>query len=212
MSILKGVMSFTRFNVKCDTKLSVQEVVEKINLFRFRPLDPRGEDSETLGFCPFLNEYDDEKSIEVGDLFYDDLIILSMRSDTLSVPKELLRSLTKKSMQAYVRDHKRLPDRTIKKEIELAEIKGLRGKILPKTKITECTWCQESQELRVFSRAPSTIDRFLELFQQTFMLKPERQDFAVKAFRFGKDNHEAIAVEALGHEPLYVPPLRVDIQ
>jgi hypothetical protein len=210
MPILKGAMTYTRFRVTSLNILSAEEVTSRLNLFRFRPLDSRGEDSETLGFCPFQSEYDDERPIEVLDCYFDGKIALSLRMDVLRVPKELLRVLVKKSIAAYQHQHKRFPDRTIKKEIELAESKGLRAKILPHTKIVEALWCQKSQELRIFSRSATVIDRLVELFQQSFMLKPERRDCALEAFDYNEKKSITVPVN-FGHEPLYVPPLRIEV-
>lgn len=211
MAIAKGVMTYTRFRVASPKEFSAEEIAERLNLFRFRPLDPRGEDNETQGFCPFQSEYDDEKTIAPQDFYFDGKLALSLRVDAIKLPKELLRTLVKKSIAAYQRDHKRFPDRTVKKEIELAEAQSLRAKVLPSTKIVEAMWCQKSQELRLFSRSTAVIDRFLELFQQSFMLKPERRDFPTEAYVFSEKRSMAIS-PSFGHEPLYVPPMRVEVQ
>ncbi len=210
MAIIKGAMTYTRFRVTSAQQFSPEEVAERLNLFRFRPLDPRADDMETQGFCAFQSEYDDEKIIVVSDFYYDGKFALSLRVDKLRVPKELLRVLVKKSIAAYHREHRRFPDRTVKKEIELAESKGLRAKILPTTKIIEGLWCPKSQELRIFSRSTANIDRFCELFQQSLLLKPERRDFPAEALAFSENTHVALPA-SFAHEPLYVPPLRVEM-
>lgn len=212
MPIIKGTMSYTRFMIKNEAELAPLSIIEKLNLFKFRPLHERGEDNETIGWCPYLSEYDHEKPLEVSDFLYDDKIVLSMRYDAIVLPKELLKVLVKKSLAAYFRDHKKFPDRTVKKEIELAEARGLRGRVLPKTKIVESIWCQKSEELRVFCRSQSLLDRFLELFQQTFLLKPERRDFPLEAMAYGRQKNIEIATTTLAHQPIFVPPIRVDVQ
>lgn len=211
MAILRGAMSYTRFRVHSPTALTPEAIAERMNLFRFRALDPRGEDNETLGFCSFQSEYDDERTIVVPDFYFDGMIALSMRHDTVRLPKDLLRGLVKRSLVAYQREHGRLADRTVKKEIELAESKSLRAKILPKTKILEAIWCQRSQELKIFTRAAASLDRFIELFQQSFVLKPERRDFPTEAFTFCETTLGTLPPE-LSHEPLYTPPLRMEVQ
>jgi hypothetical protein len=210
MAIIKGAMTYTRFRVTSSSDYSPEAIAERLNLFRFRALDPRADDLETRGFVPFQSEYDDEKTITVQDFYFDGRIALSLRMDSIRVPKELLRVLTKKSIAAYQREHKRFPDRTVKKEIELAESKGLRAKILPTTKIIEALWCQKGQDLRLFSRSTTSIDRFIELFQQCFVLKPERRDFPTEALSFSESKQLALPAN-FSHEPLYVPPLRVEM-
>lgn len=212
MPILKGAMSFTRFRITNEAQISPEQIAERINLFRFRPLHPRAEDTETVGFCPFLAEYDDEKIIETRDFLYDDNIVLCLRIDTLTLPKDLLKFMVKKSLQAYQRDHQRLPDRRVKKEIELAEAQSLRARVLPKTKIVESVWCQKTGELRVFSRAPNMIDRFIDIFQNTFTTKPERRDFPAEALRFSEVTHRKQALLTMIHLPLYAAPIRIEIQ
>lgn len=210
MAILKGAMTYTRYRVLSPSSLTPEAVLERMGLFRFRPLDPRGDDNETLGFCPFQNEYDDERPIAAQDFYFDGKIVLSLRIDSLRLPKDLLRTLVRKSIAAYQREHRKFPDKTTKKEIELAESKGLRAKILPKTKIIEAIWCQKSQDLRVFTRATASLDRFLELFQQSFLLRPERRDFPTEALTFSEKMQMDISAH-LDHEPLYVPPLRMEV-
>ena len=203
-------MTFTRFRVTSPQEYSAEDIAVRLNLFRFRSLDSRGDDNETLGFCPFQSEFEDDKPIAVPDFYFDGKIALSLRIDVLRLPKEILRVLVKKNIATYQREFKRFPDRTTKKEIEIAESRGLRGKILPQTKIVEAIWCQKSQELRIFSRSTTVIDRFVEMFQQSFMLKPERRDFAFEAFVFNEKKQLILPIN-FGHEPLYVPPLRMEI-
>lgn len=206
MPIIKGTMGYTRFLVNSEAVLDAASLVDKINLFRFKPLHPLGEDKESLGFCPYLSEYDLDKTIEIKDFFYDENILLSMRIDTIALPKELLKANVKKSITGYYKDHKKWPDKTVKKEIELAESKALRARVLPKTKIIEAMWNQKQSSLRIFSRSKVQVDQFCELFTQTFLIRPERCDFS----------HQALSLKAqlevMAHQPLFNPTLRVDVQ
>jgi hypothetical protein len=201
MPIIKGTMGYTRFLVESPTP---QDVVEKLNLFKFRPLHEKGEDNEALGWCPYLNEYDHERAIFAKDCLFDDKVVLSMRHDSITLPKGLLKMLVKKSLAAYERDHQKQADRHVKKELELFEAKALRSRILPKTKLIEAIWCQKNKELRVFSRS-SMVDQFLDLFQQTFLVKPQRRDFIFEGMRES-------SIDSLTHQPIFMPPVRVDVQ
>jgi DNA recombination-dependent growth factor C len=211
MSIFKGVVSYTRFlaNTK-NHQLSFADMAEKLNLFKFRPLHERGEDNQTIGWCPYMAAYDHEKSIEISDFKYDDKIILTMRLDVLVLPKELLKSLVKKNLNSYQQDHNKLPDKTVKKEIEMAEAKALRMRILPKTKVIESLWDQKSHELRVFCRSQNLLEQFLELFMQTFLIRPEKRDFPIEAKYFAKKHQ--INMETLSHQPIFLPTARIDVQ
>lgn len=212
MPILKGNMSYTRFLVKSESNLSGESIVEKLNLFKFRPLHPRGEDNETHGWCVFLSEYETDYDITIKDCIYDDNVVLTMRIDSMVLPKALLKSMVKKSLAQYQRDHNRFPDRTVKKEIELAEIQGLRARIIPRTKIIESVWCPKSNELRIFSRSKSVVDRYLELFQHTFMLQPQLRDFPKEGLIAAQNKNLASTLESLSHQPLFLAPIRVDVQ
>jgi DNA recombination-dependent growth factor C len=206
MPILKGTMGYTRFIVKSEAELDAKAIAEKLNLFKFKPLHPHGEDQETMGWCAYLAEYDPEKSIEMKDFLYDDKIVLSFRMDSISIPKDLLKAVVKKSVASYYKDYKKWPDKTVKKEIELAEAKAIRARILPKTKIIEAMWSQQQGELRVFCRSKSQLDQVTELFLQTFLLRPERRDFS-----YGALGHSP-RVEAISHQPMFIKPLPVDVQ
>lgn len=205
-------MGYTRFFVNSDVDFSMDAIKEKLEMFKFRPLHPHGEDTETSGWCAYQSEYDHEKEILIKDFLYDDKIILSLRMDAISLPKQLLKSLVKKAVAQYVRDQGKLPSKMVRKELELAESKGLRARVLPKTKILEALWCQKTKELRVFTRSAKDIDRFLEIFQHTFLLRPDRRDFTFEAFQLCQKERYDINLEHLSHAPIFLPPLRIDVQ
>lgn len=213
MPILKGVMSYTRFLVPCEVKpFAVDEIVEKLMLFRFRPLHPRGEDKQTMGFCPYLFEFDDERPITMMDCFFDDKIVLCFRVDSIVLPINLLKAAVKKSLSVYQKDFKKLPDRTVKKEIEQAEAKALRARILPKSQIIESMWCQKSGEMRVFSRSKTLVDGYIDFFKQTFNLHPIKRDFAHEALVNAKSKSLELNAATLSHQPIFLPPMRIDVQ
>lgn len=211
MAILKGAMGYQRFTVAGEA-LSPEQILSKMRLFAFRPLHERGEDNESVGWSSYLSEYDHEKGLDTKDFLYGEKIILSMRFDAICLPHQLLKSLVKKSIASYQRENKKMPDRTTKKEIELAEAQGLRARVLPKTRIVEAIWCQKAAELRVFNRAAALTDRFLELFQETFLLRPSMRDFAHEAYFFAQGKGTPAAVELLSHAPIFMPPIRIDVQ
>lgn len=206
MSILKGTMSYSSFSIKSEAPLAPEAILEKLRLFKFKALHPHGEDSEAWGWCPYQAEYDLDKSIEIRDFLYDDKIVLSMRVDVISLPKELLKSNIKKSIKSYYQDHKKWPDKVIKKEIEKAEMKALRARVLPKTKIIEAMWDQKQGRLRVFCRAQKQLDQFNDLFAQTFLSRPLPKDFSGLALQHKE------AIEALSFQPLFAMPQPVDVQ
>lgn len=209
MPVLKGAMSFQRFRMTAS-QFSLSEITEKLSLFKFRPLHPRGEDNESFGWVAFQNEYDHEKTIEIGDVHFDNAVVLTLRIDTISLPKLLLKSLVKKSLSAYFRDHQKMADKTVRKEIELSEAQGLRERILPKTRIIEAVWNQTG-ELRIFSRSQTAVDRFLGVFQDTFLLRPERFDAAAQAYHMAYAQEKIPGLDAITHTPLFTPPIRIDV-
>jgi len=210
MSVLKGAMAYQRFTAAGEN-FSAEQIIEKLRLFKFRPLHERGEDKESVGWSSYLSEYDHEKNLEIRDFLYGEKIILSMRLDTISLPSQYLKARVKKSLAEYQREHDKKPDRTVKKEIEAAEIQALRERVLPKTKIIEAVWCQKAQELKVLSRG-SIVERFIELFQETFLIRPSLRDCAHETYWLGHSAGEAHAVELMTHDPIFMPPIRIDVQ
>ncbi len=210
MSVLKGALSYQRFSVGAEP-MSAEEIVKKLSLFKFRPLHEKGEDKESFGWASYLSEYDHEKDLEIRDFLYTDKIILSMRYDSISLPTALLKALIKKSLAHYERDNNKKPDRTVKKEIEATHIQALRARVVPKTRIVEAIWCQKAQELKIMSRTASLVDRFVDLFQQSFLLKPIMRDFAHEAYFYAHAMHEFSRLEHLVHEPLFIAPIRIDV-
>lgn len=210
MSLLQGTMGYQRFRL-AQSDLSAADIAQKLSLFKFRPLHPQGEDNESAGWVAFQSEYDHEKSIEVSDFYYDGKIILCLRVDNLIVPKQLLKSLVKKSLNNYFRDHQKAADKTVRKEIERAEIQGLRQRILAKSRFVEAVW-DLSGELKILSRSHNLVDRFLGVFQDSFLTRPERHDCASQTYDYCLKNDSIIVMDALHHTPLFTPPTRIDVQ
>ena len=144
MSVLKGALGYQRFSVTGEL-LSAEQILEKLRLFKFRPLHERGDDKESAGWSSYLSEYDHEKNLEIRDFLYGEKIILAMRIDMIRLPSQYLKARIKKSLAEYQRDNDRKPDRTVKKEIEAAEIQALRARVLPKT---------ENYRSRLVSKSP----------------------------------------------------------
>ncbi len=210
MPVLQGAMTYQRFRLpKAD--LTAEDVVAKLRLFKFRPLHERGEDVESIGWAPYQSEYDTEKEIELSDSYFDGKIIISLRIDTISLPKAFLKSLVKKSLGAYFKDHGKMADRTTRKEIELAEAQSLRQRVLPKTRIVEAVWNLDG-ELRIFSRAASMTEYFLALFQDTFLMRPERFDAAAQSYDYFFQSEKIPLMDTLTHSPIFSPPLRSEVQ
>lgn len=210
MSVLKGALGYQRFSVAGEN-MNAEQILEKLKLFKFRPLHERGEDKESIGWSSYLSEYDHEKNLEIRDFLYGEKVILAMRVDIISLPSQYLKARIKKSLAEYQRDHDKKPDRTIKKEIEAAEIQALRARVLPKTKVIEAVWCQKAQELKILCRG-SLVDRFVELFQETFLIRPSLRDYAHETYWLAHSTGEAHMVEHITHEPIFMPPIRVDVQ
>lgn len=211
MPILKGLMNYMRFSVAASHEIKPEYFKEKFNLFRFKPLNENGHDDQSLGWVPFLSEYDDEKPIETSDFLYDDKIILTLRMDKINLPKELLKIAIKKAILSYEKQFKKYPDKAVKKEIEIAESKKLRAKVLPKCKVIEAVFSLENNQLRIFSRSASLIDKFVEIFEQTFLLKVSRCDFAWFSLK-SKNNEEFLHdLFLLKQKPLFSPAHQIDI-
>ena len=211
MPVLKSTMGYQRFSITSDN-WTPEQIIEKLRLFQFRPLHEKGDDKESVGWSSFLSEYDHEKKLEISDFLYGEKIILSMRYDIISLPSQLLKARVKKSLQEYFREHNKKADRVLKKEIEAAEAQALRARVLPKIKIVEAVWCQKAQELKILSRSSSLVDRFIELFQETFLLRPSLRDFAYESYWRSHASGLLHNLEALAHEPIFMPPIRVDVQ
>lgn len=178
MSVLSGAMTFQRLYLPNDEKFNEDYIKERLGLFRFRPLHAQGIDNESLGFCPYRSEFDNEKAIEVADFLFDQAIIFSVRLDVIKIPRPLLKALVKKSVIAYQREHGKKADRTVIKEIEKAESAGLRARILPKSTIVEIVWQKNTNEILVLNRSERLVERFIDIFYQSFLVRPLKKDFA----------------------------------
>lgn len=211
MPILKGSLTYQRFRISDEVNLSMDAIIEKMRLFKFRALDSRGFDQESAGWCAYLNEYDHEKELEIKDILYDEKIVLTLRYDQMVLPKPLLKSLIKKSHKAYYDDHKRWPDRTIKKELEQAIVQDLRSRMIPKTKIIEAVWSLESRELRIFSRSKTLVERFLDLFKATFLQKAYERDFTHEAYFFLASKNQSSLLDGYSYTPLFKTSHVVDV-
>lgn len=204
-------MSYQRFLLKMP-ECPVEEVVMKLRLFKFKPLHERGIDNESQGWVSFNHEYDHEKNIEASDLYFDHKIIFSFRLDSISLPKPLLKSLVNKSLQAYRRDHGKMPDKTIRKELELAEAQALRQRCLPKTKIVEVAWDLKTGDFRIFSTSQPMIDRVISLFKSSFLVSPQKIDYAFAAYNQALKEQNISYLDSISLQNIFTPPQRVDYQ
>jgi|GEM_PF-2026876 len=212
MPIIKGTMGYTRFLLNAERPMPVDDIAERLNLFKFRALHDRGEDMESFGWVSYGSEFEWDQPIEISDFYFDRAVVLCARIDKITLPKALLKALVKKSIAAYAKEHQKTPDKTVRQEIQLAETLGLRSRMLPHTTLIEAIWLKDAGELRVFSRSKTKLDRFVELFEQTMMQRPLRHDFAYGAWQLAKVRHEDTALERLTHQPLFIPPIRIDVQ
>lgn len=211
MPILKGLMSYQRFKLEINHKLDHSLFLERLNLFRFKPLKEQADDYETFGWVPYLWEYDEDKKIDEGDFLYDQRLIFCLRIDNIKLPRELIKNNTKKSIKNYYQQFNKWPDKVTKKEIEANEIRSLRAKMIPKTKIIEAILCLNKKEIRIFSKGSSHLDKFLEIFEQSFSLKLTRIDFAWYSLNSQSIKTDFNSLLALHPAPLFQPALRTHI-
>ena len=212
MGVLSGAMGYLRFWIEDDAPDQSLEFFERsLEIRRFVPLHPDGEDLETAGFVPIERPFADEIPL-TNDLFmFDEKVVLGFRVDTISFPKALIRDMVFHRILEHTEKSGDEPGAQTRRAIESSVVHELRRKILPKTRVTDVVWDLQRREVRFFGRGQKTAERFVKLFEQTFQVKLRQSSFAERAMYADLSLRAKGLLETLQPQLIFQPQVRVEV-
>lgn len=166
-SLLKGSVSYTLFST-VESELNSSQVVDNIKERRFVPLKPDYDMS--AGWTVFNREMD-TRAFNLEDVVLGDSVVLSYRQDNYNVPKSLVRSEAKKTLEAKGGDESSTKMLRIQMNESLVE---LRKRSLPRSKITKVVWDRQANQVRIFGNG-AQLERIVTLFERTFGVALKQQ-------------------------------------
>ncbi|MCP4498407.1 MAG: recombination-associated protein RdgC [Deltaproteobacteria bacterium] len=208
MGALKGTASYMRVTIQGDAPDSMDDVEQAIEIRRFVPLTAESEELESSGWVPFEEPYDDVNPIMRDRFHFGDLICLAYREDKVVLPTALFRHEVELRIEKVEEETGEKVDKQMKHTIELAIQAELRQKVLPRSKIIEMVWSQSTREMRVFARGKIVTERICDLFERTFELPFEVNDYARQAFELDLSDGSRSILEGLCAENVFEPVVR----
>jgi recombination associated protein RdgC len=171
MPALKGSLTYARFFVEGEPPDDLRDrYLRTIRLRAMKPLEPDDEANERSGWCRVGEPFETELDYE--DVFYNEYINLSFRTDRWVIPGPLMRRRLREAETAYLARKGR--ERVSRKErAELKEMvaRKLRRELAPTTRASDLSWSLQDGIVRFFSHAARSGAAMTELFQKTFDLK-----------------------------------------
>ena len=170
MGVLSGSLTTTSYRVGGRLPDNLKERVQsQLTAHKFIPIEPQSDRTDSVGWVSTHDPFD--TNFHVGDVFWGEYMLFTLRRDTLAVPPSVFKIYLAKRLEevrvelGLERLNKAQKDNA--REILEAE---LRRKILPAVKLVDVAWSMTREELWLFSASASVRARFEELFQRTFKL------------------------------------------
>lgn len=204
MGVFSGTITATAYRVPVLPE-DWNKVFEEMTRARFKPLDPSSAKELSMGWVltedPFSTEFNRNA------VFYGSTLTLTLRVDQISVPGTQLKLHVQRELKERLKKEGREHFSRKEQEEIMEEIKfDLIRRTLPMIKLAEVVWNTDSGRAWFFSRSPSMVEPFEELFRETFgvQLYPETP-YAVAASLVGEAeaDHMLDWDQALLVEPRY---------
>jgi recombination associated protein RdgC len=170
MSVLKGVITYTKYQVEgVMPDDHHQKFMARIRTREFRALTPEDADDISVGWVPIERPYDEEISFRTEGVFFVSYLNLGLRIDRWKFPAALIKAKVTSAETAYrAKTGKERISKAEKKELRDMVERKLRRDGVPVTKVVDFTWNMDSREVRVFGASSSVLEHFYELFEKTF--------------------------------------------
>jgi recombination associated protein RdgC len=207
MPALSGSLTYARLFVEGDLPDDFRDkYVNALRLRAMKPLEADDDMPERSGFCAFGDPYQLELSYEL--VFYNAFLNLGFRTDRWSIPSSLLRANVREAEQAYLekKGRERLSKRE-KEELKALVLRQMRKQTTPLVRTVDLCWSLDERVVRFFTHSQRTILAMSDLFTKTFGLKLVPEAPFTLAERFGLDDAQQAAWDAL--EPI---DLRSDVR
>jgi recombination associated protein RdgC len=174
MPALRGSLTYARFFVEGGAAALPDDHRERfmrsIRLRAMRPLEPDDEELERSGWSKIGEPHEIELTYD--DVFFNEYVNLTFRTDRWVIPTPLLKSKLKEAEANYLdkksREGRQRLSRREKNELKLLVQKKLRKTMDPSTRAIDFSWSLNEGIVRFFSHAEKPAATMMELFKKTF--------------------------------------------
>ncbi len=212
MGVLGGSISYIRYFVDGAVPNNMTEVFERaLEIRRFVPLHPEGDDTQTQGWVPVQRPFSDDEPITNAHFLFGERILLGYREDALSLPKPMIRDKLAKRVEDHKAKNGVEPGAQLRQQMQLTIITELRRRVLPKSKVVDVLWDTSRNELRFFARGKGVTERFIELFEQTFEVRLRQKTHAELALSADLPMRAKSMLEQLKPAEIFRPVVRTEV-
>jgi recombination associated protein RdgC len=212
VGIVKGSLSYLRFKVEGPVPSNYVEVFEQaIEIRRFVPLHPDGEDNESFGWVPMHRPYADDEPILNDHFLYGERVTLAYREDAISFPKAMVKDMVQQRLDEHREKNHVEASNQVRHAAEAAIMSEMRKRVLPKSKVVDVLWDLSRAELRFFARGKGVSERFVALFEQTFQVRLRQMTFAELAISADLSLRAKSMLETLTPQEIFKMSVRTEV-
>lgn len=203
MGALVGNASYLRFFVDGEPPSRMGDVFEQaVEARRFTPLTDKSEESESAGWVPLEDPFDDELPITRERFIFGDLIALAYREDKYALPRPLVKRRVRVRLEELSQKGEKIT-KVKRKQVELAVIAELKKRLMPRARVVDVVWDTRKRELRIFGKGPMVTERAVACFERTFAVRVVHATWAGRAFQLDLSLRARAVLEQLQPELLF---------
>jgi len=168
---LRGSLTYSRFFVDGEVPEDFREkYMRAIRLRAMKPLEADDDDLERSGWSKVAEPF--ELELKYDDVFYNEFIVLGLRTDRWQIPGPVLKARVREAEAAYLEKKGREKlSRKEKAELKESVARKLRKQSAPTTRVVDVAWALNEGVVRFFSHADKAAGVMTELFHKTFGLR-----------------------------------------
>lgn len=212
MGVVKGALTYVRFKVEGEVPSNYVGVFEQaIEVRRFVPLHPEGEDNESVGWVPMHRPYADDEPVLNDHFLFGERVVVGYREDAMRFPKAMIKDLVQQKMDVYREKNHVEASNQIRHAAESAVMSEMRSRILPNSKVVDVQWDLSRGEVRFFARGKGICERFVALFEQTFQVRLKQMNFAELALSADLSLRAKSMLETLNPQEIFKMAVRTEV-
>ena len=200
MGAAHGTLTYSTFYVLDEPPAGFREMfMAAVQKHVFRDIDVDGGKDRSIGWVSLGEPFDTELAWD--KVFVDPYVCLSLREDTIRIPKTAFQAHLERREKEYLKKTGRMElkksERAEVKEMVLTE---LRKRALPDIKTFDVVWNTADGTLRLFTQSKGICESFEEIVRETWGLRlVPRAPYTILVARSAEG--EALAAQLLDAEP-----------
>lgn len=176
MGALSGAITTTAFYIVGELPEAFRETyLDALGKNAFRDIDLALDHDESFGWVNSADPFDTE--FELNKILWGDYLMVTLRHDVIRVPAAAFKFHLGKAMkeQCLATGKERLSKPEIEDLKERLE-RDLKKRVLPSIKTIDLVWNIQRGQAWLFTQNKGMIERFVELFEDTFGLQAHERN------------------------------------